>query len=115
MKIDQPVTDLKTLGISTPRNILVTRLIRSVKLHIQEYLNNGFDPIKLPYEKKLAFKGELCGLVYGGKVLDEGTLLGINSLGEIEIKSGNLVNSYSIGEVSVKRVLSSSPSVEGTD
>ena len=115
LKIDQPVTDLKTLGISTPRNILVTRLIKSVKLHIQEYYNTGFDPIKQPYEKKLAFKGELCELVSGGKILDEGALLGINSLGEIEIKSGNSVNSYSIGEVSVKRVLSSSPSVEGTD
>ena len=115
LKIEQPVTDLKTLGISIPRNLLVARLIKSVKLYIQEYFNKGFDPIKLPYEKKLAFRGELCELVSGGKILDEGVLLGINSLGEIEIKSGNLVNSYSIGEVSVKRVRSSSPGVERMD
>ena len=115
LRIEQPVTDLKTLGINIPRNLLVSRLIKSLKLYLQEYFNKGFDAIKLPYEKKLAFRGKLCKLVSGGKILDEGTLLGINSLGEIEIESGNLVKSYSIGEVSVKRVLSSSSNVERTD
>ena len=115
LKIEQPVTDLKTLGISIPRNLLVARLIKSIKLYIGEYFNKGFDPIKLAYEKKLAFRGELCELVSGGKILDEGVLLGINSLGEIEIKSGNLVNSYSIGEVSVKRMRSSLPRDELSD
>ena len=114
LKIEQPITDLTTLGVNIPRNLLVSRLIKSVKLYIQEYFNNGFDAIKLPYEKKLAFRGKLCELVSGGKILVEGTLLGINSLGEIEIKSGNLVKSYSIGEVSVKRLLSPPRSVERT-
>ena len=83
-----------------------------MKLYIQEYFNEGFDAIKQAYERKLAFRGKLCELVSGGKILDEGTLLGINSLGEIEIESGNLVKSYSIGEVSLKRLLSSSTNVE---
>ena len=115
LRIEQPVTDLKTLGINIPRNLLVSRLIKSLKFYLQEYFSKGFDAIKLPYEKKLAFRGKLCKLVSGGEILDEGTLLGINPLGEIEIKSGNLVKSYSIGEVSVKRVLSSSSNVERTD
>ena len=115
LKIEQPVTDLKTLGMNISRNLLVSLLIKSVKLYTQEYFNEGFDAIKWSYEKKLAFRGKLCELVSGGEILDEGILLGINSLGEIEIKNGNLVKSYSIGEVSVKRLLSSSPGVERTD
>ena len=107
LKIEQPITDLNTLGINISRNILVSRLIRSVKFYIEQYFNEGFGSIKHPYEKKLAFRGELCKLVSGDKILDEGTLVGINSLGEIEIKSGNVVNSYAIGEVSVKRSVSS--------
>ena len=112
LKIEQPITDLKTLGVNISRNILVSRLIKSVNLYIQEYFNEGFDAIKQAYEKKLAFRGKLCELVSGGKILDEGILLGINSLGEIEIENGNLVKSYSIGQVSLKRLLSSSTNVE---
>ena len=107
LKIEQPITDLKTLGINVSRNLLVSRLIRSVKFYTEQYFNEGFGSIKRPYEKKLAYRGNLCKLVSGEEILDEGILLGINSLGEIEIKSGNTVNSYAIGEVSIKRSPSS--------
>ena len=104
IKIDQPITDIKSLGISVSRNTLVSRLVKSLRLYTSQYIRDGFGSLKEIYENKLAFKGQLCELMSSqGTLVDEGILLGINSRGEIKIQKGASIQSYNSGEVSLKR------------
>ena len=104
IKIDQPITDIKSLGISVSRNMLLSRLVRSLRFYTSQYIRDGFGSLKEIYENKLAFKGQLCELMSSqGTLVDEGVLLGINSRGEIKIQKGASIQSYNSGEVSLKR------------
>ena len=101
-KVDQPLTDSKTLGIRLSRSEFVCVLVRSMRVYLEKFFEQGFQPMVESYSELLAYRNRFCSLWVGEKIFAQGILEGVNEKGELMLRIDGRLSSYGVGEISLR-------------
>ncbi len=99
--IDQPVTDLKELGVEVGRNQLASELISKVVSYVAEFERQGFAGMRSAYEAIQAYQGQSCQVILGSDRI-EGIVLGVSDDGQLRMRCAEGERRFNGGEVSLR-------------
>ena len=100
-QIDQPVTDLRRLGVQETRSELVVHLIKRVYDLVGTFSYDGFGPFVERFNALHAYHGQRCYILEGDEKT-EGVVEGIAEDGALILMTGRGNKHYHGGEVSLR-------------
>ncbi len=99
--IDQPVADLQEAGVDMGRTGLLIELAGRLRTTLDEFDAEGFAPLAPRFDALHRFHEERCVLLQGDAVTT-GTVVGVNSNGELLLDTPEGVAAFHGGEVSLR-------------
>ncbi len=99
--IDQPVTDLRRLGVTESRSELAARLVQRVRAHLALFEREGFAPFVNAFNDLHVFHGQTCAIIQGQDTT-HGVVSGIGEQGELMLRTDQGEQRFHGGEVSLR-------------
>ena len=99
--IDQPVADLRQLGVTVSRTELVITLIRRLQEYLTLFEHQGFSPFVTAFNDLHTYHGETCTLIQGEQTT-VGVVRGVGDRGELLLQTDEGVQQFHGGEVSLR-------------
>lgn len=100
-QLDQPCTDLRTLGFAGRRTELLAVLVRQLMQVLQRFEAGGFAPLRAEWEAANVFQGRPVRLTSGSHCFD-GICLGVTDQGGLRLQTERGAEVFHGGEVSVR-------------
>lgn len=100
--IDQPTADLSRLDPPVSRNLLAGKLISSLLDYLQGFEDVGFAPMRELFNAHHEFHQRGCRILLGAEEI-HGVVVGVNDHGELILDVDGVRQTYSSGEVSLRR------------
>ena len=100
-RIEQPVTDLRRLGVALSRTDLVVVLMQRLKEYLELFERDGFGPFVTAFNDLHLYHRQTCLLVHGNTTT-VGVVEGIGQQGELLLRTEAGVQRYHGGEVSLR-------------
>lgn len=100
-QIDQPVVDLREVGVTATRTELVIYLMGRVSAALQEFEANGFAPFMQKFNQLHALHEQMCVVIQGEQRI-EGRVTGIGDAGQLLMHTADGVQEFHGGEVSLR-------------
>ena len=102
-QIDQPVVDLRQLGVTTHRSELVADLLGAVYRRVRAFEQTGFASMVGEFNQRHAFHGQRA-LLLQGEIELEGVVCGVSPGGELKMQTADGEKQFSAGEVSLRKL-----------
>ena len=99
--IDQPVTDLRSLGIETSRSDLLIELVNTLQVFLARFEESGFEPFIDAFNKCHIYHGRTCNIHQGDTIIT-GRVEGVDHDGALILSTENGIRSFHGGEVSLR-------------
>jgi BirA family biotin operon repressor/biotin-[acetyl-CoA-carboxylase] ligase len=99
--IDQPVTDLVSLGHEVSRNRLAAALLSSLADAAEGFAGYGFAPLRETFDALHLYHNRECQLLIGTERV-QGTVRGVSATGELLLEIGGHLGWLGAGEVSLR-------------
>jgi BirA family biotin operon repressor/biotin-[acetyl-CoA-carboxylase] ligase len=100
-EIDQPATDLASVGVTVSRNALVAGLLCSLVDFAKGFEEFGFEPMVGTYDAHHFYQGRSCRIVQGDRSTS-GIVRGVTAGGELVLDTSTGTHAYGAGEVSLR-------------
>ncbi len=101
--IEQPVTDLRRVGVSLSRTELVIAIIANVQKFVRQFESEGFETFIDAYNAVHKYHQKPCTIAMGDQSV-QGTVLGVGVNGELILDTLSGVQQFHGGEVSLRPV-----------
>ncbi len=101
--IDQPVTDLRSLGIQENRSELVIALMGAVHDAIARFAQEGFAGFVERFNELHLYHEQVCRVLSGEESI-EGSVVGVAENGALMLKVGSAIEHFHGGEVSLRPI-----------
>lgn len=99
--IDQPWTDLATLGARPDRDALAGALLQQLHAHLTRFEHSGFSGFEAEWRAADALAGHALWL-QGPSGTETGQALGVDALGRLRVLQDGRERSYAAGEVRIR-------------
>jgi len=102
--IDQPAASLYAVQAPSAgfRNRLAGRIISSIVYFVQQFDDQGFEPMRAAFDQHHFYQGRRCQVLRGDEQ-ESGVVRGVTDRGELLLDTGDRVVAYGAGEVSLRQ------------
>lgn len=100
--IDKAVTDLHSQQLRGSRNQLIAAVVSAVTEFAQVFGTSGFEPFKEAFNAVHSFHGRNCQILEGARRTATGRVEGVDNNGRLLLRSGDQIDAYHAGEVSLR-------------
>ncbi len=107
-RIDQPIADLASLGVTGSRNRVLALVLEELALVLRTFAADGFAPFASEWNMRHAFAGHPVAMSAAAAALIDGIALGVEPDGALLLETANGRRRVTSGEPSL-RVVSATP------
>ena len=103
-RIDQAVTDLRTVGVLADRNRVLGELLGHLAAVLQTFSGHGFGPLRKEWESMHVYSGKPVALRLPDGSVEHGIAAGVSDDGALLLQTSAGLRRFHSGEVSLRAI-----------